>query len=91
MEIKSGNKVIPLSDSPLPVGMKMLFHSSHLKMQGDTALYTIKYKSATVSIVWRMTPDDLLAMDEIRSHPPNQCHLWAIDIPTLPTFLRQHS
>lgn len=65
MEIRNGSKVIPLSDGPLPVGMKMLFHSSYLKMQGDTALYTVKYKGAADSIVWRMTPDGQLGMDAL--------------------------
>ena len=65
MEIRNGSKVIPLSDGPLPVGMKMLFHSSYLKMQGDTALYTVKYKGAADSIVWRLTDKGLLYMDAI--------------------------
>lgn len=34
-------------------------------MQGDTAIYTVKYKGAADSIVWRMTPDGLLGMDAL--------------------------
>ena len=63
VEVKNGSKIIPLSDGPLPVGMKMLFCSANLKMQGDTAIYTVKYKGAADSIVWRMAPDGLLGMD----------------------------
>lgn len=65
VEVKNGSKVIPLSNGPLPVGMKMLFSSANLKMQGDTAIYTVKYKGAADSIVWRMTPDGLLGMDAL--------------------------
>ena len=65
VEVKNGSKVISLSDGPLPVGMKMLFSSANLKMQGDTAIYTVKYKGAADSIVWRMTPDGLLGMDAL--------------------------
>ena len=65
VEVKNGSKVIPLSDGPFPVGMKMLFNSANLKMQGDTAIYTVKYKGAADSIVWRMTPDGLLGMDAL--------------------------
>ena len=50
---------------PLPVGMKMLSCSANLKMQGDTAIYTVKYKGAADSIVWRMAPDGLLGMDAL--------------------------
>lgn len=65
VEVKNGSKIIPLSDGPLPVGMKMLFCSANLKMQGDTAIYTVKYKGAADSIVWRMAPDGLLGMDAL--------------------------
>ena len=34
-------------------------------MQGDTAIYTVKYKGAADSIVWRMAPDGLLGMDAL--------------------------
>lgn len=65
MEVRNCDKVIPLTDGPLPVGMKMLFSSANVKMQGDTAVYTVKYKGATDSIVWRMTPNGLLGMDAL--------------------------
>ena len=31
----------------------------------DTAIYTVKYKGAADSIVWRMAPDGLLGMDAL--------------------------
>lgn len=65
MEVRNGEKVIPLSNGPLPVGMKMQFSSAEVRMQGNTAVYTVKYMGATDSIVWRMTPDGLLGMDAV--------------------------
>lgn len=65
VEVRCGDKVIPLSNGPLPVGMKILFKSASTRMQGDTAVYTIKYTGAADSIVWKMTPDGLLGMDAL--------------------------
>ena len=62
-EIRKGGTIIPLTNGPTPVGMKMKLKSCSLSMQGDTAVYTAKYDGAVDSIVWRMTPDGLLGMD----------------------------
>ena len=64
-KVRCGDKVIPLSNGPLPVGMKMQFKSASTRMQGDTAVYTIKYIGAVDSIVWKMAPDGLLGMDAL--------------------------
>lgn len=65
VEVKNGSKVIPLSDGPLPVGMKMIFSSANVKMQGDTAVYSVKYDGAADSIIWKMTPEGILGMDAL--------------------------
>lgn len=61
--IKNGDKVIPLTDGPLPTGMKTTFRSSDIRMDADTVVYIARYFGAVDSIVWRMTPDGLLGME----------------------------
>lgn len=62
-EVKSYGKVIPLTDDPLPTGMKATFRSFETRMDADTAVYIARYFGAVDSIVWRMTPDGLLGME----------------------------
>lgn len=62
-EVKSYGKVIPLTDGPLPTGMKATFQSFETRMDADTAVYIARYFGAVDSIVWRMTPDGLLGME----------------------------
>lgn len=64
-EVRQDGRVVPLSSGPLSIGMKSAFCSSSVKMQGDTAVYTVKYYGAVDSIVWRLTPDGLLGMDAL--------------------------
>lgn len=63
LRLLHNGQTIPLSDGPLPVGMKAQLKSSALRMQGDTAVYTVKYTGGIDSIVWKMTPSGLLSMD----------------------------
>lgn len=58
-------RAIPLSGGPLPVGMKAKVQSSAVRMQGDTAVYAVKYSGGVDSIVWRMTPSGWLGMDAV--------------------------
>lgn len=65
LSLTRNGQLIPLSRGPLPVGMKAEVSSSAVRMQGDTAVFTVKYTGGTDSIVWRMTPSGLLGMDAL--------------------------
>ena len=65
MQMEKQGHILPLTDGPLPEGMKMTFRSGRAAMQGDTAIYVTKYVGAVDSIVWRMTPDGLLGMEAL--------------------------
>lgn len=65
VSLTRNGQLIPLSRGPLPVGMKAEVSSSAVRMQGDTAVFTVKYTGGTDSIVWRMTPSGLLGMDAL--------------------------
>lgn len=65
VRLSCDGQIIPLSNGPLPVGMKAQLQTSAVCMQGDTAVYAVKYAGAVDSIVWRMTPSGLLGMDAV--------------------------
>ena len=65
IEVKSKEQVIPLSNGPLPVGIKADFKKGEARMDGNDAVFVARYTGAVDSIVWRMTADGLLGMDAI--------------------------
>lgn len=65
IQVVSGQRVIPLTNGPLPVGMKADFKAYEMRMDGNDVLLVVKYIGAVDSIVWRMTPDGLLGMDAV--------------------------
>lgn len=65
VKIKRNEQVIPLNNGPLPVGIKADFKKGETRMDGNDALFIVKYTGAVDSIVWRMTADGLLGMDAI--------------------------
>lgn len=64
-EVKCKGQIIPLDNGPLPVGMKTKFRGGYTRMDGNDALYIVKYQGGVDSIVWRMTGDGLLGMDAV--------------------------
>ena len=58
-EVKQGDKVIPLSNGPVTVGMKTKFKEAYTRQDGKDALFVVKYLGGVDSIVWRMTPDGM--------------------------------
>lgn len=62
-EVKCKGQIIPLDNGPLPVGMKTKFREGYTRMEGNDALYIVKYQGGVDSIVWRMTGEGLLGMD----------------------------
>lgn len=64
-EVKSGNVIIPISNGPIPVGMKAVYKEGYTRMDGNDALYVAKYTGAIDSIIWRMASDGLLGMNAV--------------------------
>lgn len=58
-------KAFPLSNGPLPVGMKMKLKGITARQEGADALLVMRYQGAADSIVWRMTPAGVLGMDAV--------------------------
>lgn len=63
IQISKAGADMPMKHGPIAEGMEMKTRSSCLFMQGDTAVFVVKYDGAVDSIVWRMTPDGLLGME----------------------------
>ncbi len=66
-EIRADGRVVPLTDGPRAVGMKMKYEPglSAIRVDGDDAVYCARYKGGVDSIVWRLTPAGLLHMDAL--------------------------
>ena len=56
---------VPLTDGPLPVGMKMEFTRYTVRMDGEDAVVCAHYRGGVDSIQWCMSPSGLLSMDAV--------------------------
>lgn len=65
LSVVSNGDTIPLTDGPLPVGMKMRLKGMASRQDGRDAVIVMRYTGAADSIVWRMTPQGLLGMDAL--------------------------
>ena len=61
--VLSGKQSVSFSNGPVPVGMVASVKSSQTRMDGDTAVFAVKYDGNIDSIVWRMSPEGLLDMN----------------------------
>lgn len=60
-----GKDTISFCGGPLPVGMKMEAVSSAVRSDGGDAVFTVSYKGAADSIIWRMSGDGLVSMSAV--------------------------
>ncbi|NDV64757.1 hypothetical protein D0T60_05820 [Bacteroides sp. 224] len=65
MEVKRDGQVIPLTNGPLPVGMKAKYKNGYTLTEGNDAVFIAKYTGAIDSITWRMTGEGLLGMTAV--------------------------
>lgn len=56
---------VPLTDGPLPVGMKMNLTRYTLRMEQDDAVFCAHYRGGVDSIQWRMSLSGLLSMEAV--------------------------
>lgn len=71
INVKNKDQIVPFNNGPLPVGMKIKYKDSYTRMDGDDALFVVKYLGAVDSIVWRMKKDGLLGMDAVIFNRPS--------------------
>ena len=64
-QVLSNGHHISLSNGPAPVGMVASVKSTQTRIDGDTAVFAVKYNGNIDSIVWRMAPDGLLDMQMV--------------------------
>lgn len=64
-KVMSNGKLIPLTNGPIPVGMRIKYKEGYTLQEGNEACFVAKYTGAVDSIVWRMTGDGLLGMDVV--------------------------
>lgn len=65
VKVESGAKEMPFNNGPIAVGMKIKFKEVKARMDGNDALFVVKYLGGIDSIVWRMNPDGLLHMNAV--------------------------
>lgn len=70
-EVSVDGRRVPFGNGPVAVGIKMELTGISTRMEGDTAVMTMRYKGAVDSIVWRMTPDGVLGMDALMLNRKN--------------------
>lgn len=70
-KVESGNRTIPLSGGPLPVGMRAKVISTSTRMEGGKAVLGVKYTGGVDSIVWSLDSDGILAMDAVILNRPD--------------------
>lgn len=56
---------VPLTNGPLPVGMKMELTRYTVRMEREDALFCTYYRGGVDSIQWRMSPSGLLSMSGV--------------------------
>lgn len=61
--IEADGKIIPLTGGPTPVGMRANVKSTSTRMDGNAAVFAVKYSGGIDSIVWKLMPDGNLEMD----------------------------
>ena len=63
VSLQKGNTIVPLTNGPLPVGIKAQLRSIHI--DNERLRVVAKYDGGIDSIIWRMTPDGLLGMETL--------------------------
>ncbi len=63
--IKNGETIVPLTNGPVSVGMKVRFDNYYIKEQDGEAFFIAKYLGGVDSIVWRLSGNGLLHMDAV--------------------------
>ena len=63
VSLQKGDQIMPLSNGPLPVGVKAQLRD--IKIDKGHARVIAKYDGAIDSIIWRITPDGLLGMETL--------------------------
>lgn len=68
--VEVSGETMPLSNGPIPVGMRAKVRSSSVRMDGKDAVFTVKYSGGIDSIAWRLKPDGALDMNCVMLNRP---------------------
>ena len=71
-QFKNENNIIPLTDGPIPVGMKAKFKSTSSYMDNGDAVFVTHYLGGIDSIEWRLNKDGLLNMHSVMLNKTKQ-------------------
>ena len=63
LTLQKGDSIVPLSNGPLPVGIKAQLRD--IKIDREQSRVVAKYDGGIDSIIWKMTPDGLLGMEAL--------------------------
>lgn len=63
VSLQKGDAVVPLTNGPLPVGIKAQLRD--IKIDDNLSRVVAKYDGGIDSIIWRITPDGLLGMETL--------------------------
>ena len=63
VSLQKGDTIVPLSNGPLPVGIKAQLRE--IKIDKERSRVVAKYDGGIDSIIWRMTADGLLGMETL--------------------------
>ena len=63
VSLQKGDTIVPLSNGPLPVGVKAQLRE--IKIDKERSRVVAKYDGGIDSIIWRMTADGLLGMETL--------------------------
>ncbi len=64
-DIEANGREVPFGEGPVAIGMRAKVKSSSVRMEGDDAVFAVKYEGGIDSIIWRMDGTGLLNMDAV--------------------------
>lgn len=64
-DIEANGRKVPFGNGPLPVGMRAKVKETSVRLEGNDAVFAVKYEGGIDSIIWRMKGDGALTMDAV--------------------------
>ncbi len=64
-DIEANGRRVPFGEGPVAIGMRAKVKDSSVRMEGNDAVFSVKYEGGIDSIVWRMDGNGLLTMDAV--------------------------
>lgn len=68
--IEADGHNVPLTDGPVAVGMRAAVKGSTVRIDGNDAVFAVKYEGGIDSIVWRLNGCGIISMDAVMLNRP---------------------